>query len=275
MARARNIKPGFFANEELVELPFSTRLLFIGLWTIADRAGRLEDRPKRIKMAIFPADSVDIDAALNELQASGFLLRYEHGGERYIQILAFDKHQNPHKDEKKSTIPAPCGHGASTVQEPEKHDSNPADSLIPDSPNPSSPKEDIPPVPVEPPAAKSSPRKRKTPETPLPADFCISDRVRAWAKEKGYGQLDAHFENFVSACKAKGYTYADWDEGFMGAIRKDWAKLRQIGGFQQGAPPPDVKPILSVDEQVPSLAGPKGKKPEGLDLRALVRRVPA
>lgn len=133
MARARNIKPGFFTNEELVELPFSTRLLFIGMWTIADRAGRLEDRPKRIKMAVFPADDVDVDDALNQLQASGFLLRYEVDGARYIQILAFDKHQNPHKDEKQSSIPAPYEHHASTVQTPYKHGGNPADSLIPDS----------------------------------------------------------------------------------------------------------------------------------------------
>ena len=48
MARARNIKPGFFANDLLVDLPFEVRLLFIGLWTIADRAGRLCDRPKKI-----------------------------------------------------------------------------------------------------------------------------------------------------------------------------------------------------------------------------------
>ena len=31
MARARNIKPGFFDNEILGELPALTRLLFIGL----------------------------------------------------------------------------------------------------------------------------------------------------------------------------------------------------------------------------------------------------
>ena len=64
MARARNIKPSFFTNEDLVELSFETRLLFIGLWTLADRAGRLEDRPKRIKMAVFPADSVDVERSL-------------------------------------------------------------------------------------------------------------------------------------------------------------------------------------------------------------------
>ena len=49
MARARNIKPGFFDNETLGELPALTRLLFIGLWCLADREGRLQDRPKRIK----------------------------------------------------------------------------------------------------------------------------------------------------------------------------------------------------------------------------------
>jgi hypothetical protein len=133
MARARNIKPGFFANEELVELEFSTRLLFIGLWTIADREGRLEDKPKRIKMALFPADNLDVDQALTDLEQHGFILRYEVEGTQYIQILAFSKHQNPHKDEKKSVIPAPCEHHASTVQEHGKHSFNPADSLIPDS----------------------------------------------------------------------------------------------------------------------------------------------
>ncbi|WP_409266846.1 hypothetical protein [Massilia sp. BHUDP2] len=139
MARARNIKPGFFTNEELVELPFSTRLLFIGLWTLADREGRLEDKPKRIKMNLFPADSVDVDAALDELQASGFLKRYEVDGARFIQVLAFRKHQNPHRDEKASLIPAPDGHGANTVQAPGKDGGNPADSPIPDSPKPDTP----------------------------------------------------------------------------------------------------------------------------------------
>jgi hypothetical protein len=107
MARARNIKPSFFKNEQLVELPMATRLLFIGLWTLADREGRLEDRPKRIKMEIFPGDSVDVDKALGELDAEGFIHRYEVAGELYIQILAFGKHQNPHHREPPSIIPAP------------------------------------------------------------------------------------------------------------------------------------------------------------------------
>src|SRR5262245_4448792 len=61
MARARLLKPGFFTNEDLVELPPAARLLFAGLWTLADREGRLEDRPKRIKLAVLPYDDVDVD----------------------------------------------------------------------------------------------------------------------------------------------------------------------------------------------------------------------
>lgn len=115
MARARNLKPGFFHNADLVELPVETRLLFAGLWLLADREGRLEDRPKQIKMEIYPADAFDVDAMLSQLQDSGFIERYEVNGNRYIQVLKFNKHQNPHRAEKASTIPAPCKHSADTV----------------------------------------------------------------------------------------------------------------------------------------------------------------
>jgi hypothetical protein len=107
MARARNIKPGFFQNEDLAELPFSTRLLFIGLWTLADREGFLEDRPKRIKMALFPGDDVNVDKALNELQQAGFIRRYTVGEGRFIEVCKFLQHQNPHHREVPSTIPKP------------------------------------------------------------------------------------------------------------------------------------------------------------------------
>ena len=106
MARARNIKPAFFRNADLVELPVEARLLFIGLWTIADREGRLKDRPKQIKMEIFPADNFDCNDLIQQIADTGMLVRYEHGGNRYLQITNFTKHQNPHKEEQASTIPA-------------------------------------------------------------------------------------------------------------------------------------------------------------------------
>lgn len=156
MARARNIKPGFFANEDLAECDPLARLLFAGLWCLADREGRLEDRPKRIRAELLPYDACDADDLLNQLQARGFILRYSHGEGRFIQVLKFNAHQNPHMKEAKSTIPAPPAPvfattpdsapteaapdkpGASTVQAPDKNkkshaESGFSDSLIPDS----------------------------------------------------------------------------------------------------------------------------------------------
>lgn len=103
--RARNIKPGFWKNEDLVEVPFEYRLLFIGLWMLADREGRLEDRPKRIKMELFPADNVDVKAGLDELCRLGLLERYEAEGVNVLLITKFGEHQSPHHSEKRSELP--------------------------------------------------------------------------------------------------------------------------------------------------------------------------
>ncbi len=139
MARSRNIKPGFFLNDELCEIEPLGRLLFAGLWTIADRDGRLRDRPKKIKAQILPYDECDVPSLLIDLENSGFIQRYEIDDCQYIQILAWSKHQNPHKNETDSVIPSPEEYSTSTVQEQESHSSNRADSLnlIPDSLNPS------------------------------------------------------------------------------------------------------------------------------------------
>lgn len=117
MARARNIKPGFFTHDGLAELEPLTRLLFIGLWTIADRSGRLEDRPKRIKAEVMPYDNCDMESMLNDLHQAGFILRYKAGKLAAIQIVKWDKHQNPHIKEVSSTIPEPCQNSSGTCQE--------------------------------------------------------------------------------------------------------------------------------------------------------------
>lgn len=98
MARARNIKPAFFKNDVLAECDMMTRLLFVGLWTLADCNGRLEDRPRRIKAEIFPYDSdPEITGALASLFSLGFIDRYQADGQAVIQVINFVKHQNPLK----------------------------------------------------------------------------------------------------------------------------------------------------------------------------------
>src|SRR5574343_915488 len=111
MARSRNIKPGFFKNEMLAECSPLARLLFAGLWCLADKAGRLEDRPKRIRAEVLPYDDGSVDDMLGELQGAGFILRYQADRKRFIQVVNFAKHQNPHHRETESTIPAPAKDG--------------------------------------------------------------------------------------------------------------------------------------------------------------------
>lgn len=139
MARSRNIKPGFFTNDVLGDLPPLTRLLFAGMWTICDREGRLEDRPKKIKAEVLPYDNCDPDSMLSELEKHGFIQRYESGGFKVIQVVSWAKHQNPHVKEAPSTLPAPDKNSASTVQASDKEQPLPEraglipSSLIPDS----------------------------------------------------------------------------------------------------------------------------------------------
>jgi hypothetical protein len=125
MARARNLKPGFFKNEDLAECSFEARLCFAGLWTLADREGRMEDRPKRIKGELFAFDSVDVESLLAELAQYRFILRYEVDGLRLIQILKFSDHQNPHHREPESELPPPQSPGLKPVAKPAEPEAGP------------------------------------------------------------------------------------------------------------------------------------------------------
>lgn len=253
MARSRNIKPGFFSNDDLSDCQPLARLLFIGLWCVADREGRMEDRPRRIRAEILPYDDCDIEDLLDELHQNGFILRYEVGAEKFIQVLNFGKHQNPHMKEAKSTIPAPDQndhetvepeviasesrgeleadnsqapeqHYTSTVQEPEGSSESPADSgfLIPDSgfliPDSSTTANavavaDAPPERI--PKTKSPPRK-----TRLPDDFLLTPERASRAcdhwQTKSRGDLSAldEFDKFRNHHTQHGKAMACWESAW-------------------------------------------------------------
>jgi hypothetical protein len=120
MARTRNIKPGFFLNEQLAECEPLARLLFAGLWTIADRNGRMEDRPKRIKAELLPYDDCDVDKLLDSLAKYDFIFRYEVDGKRYIEVRNFSKHQHIVGTEAESSIPAPLEGGSDATKNKNK-----------------------------------------------------------------------------------------------------------------------------------------------------------
>jgi hypothetical protein len=120
MARTRSIKPSFFKNEYLAECEPMARLLFIGLWTLADSQGRMEFRPLRIKAELFPYENCDILGLLKQLADKGFVRAYESGDVRVLEIPTFGDHQRCHPDERDEGLPPP-DESAETIVFPERN----------------------------------------------------------------------------------------------------------------------------------------------------------
>lgn len=232
MARARNIKPGFYKNEDLAECSVWARLIFPGLWMMADREGRLEDRPKRIKGELLPYDSQDVEPLLKELTAHGFITRYQIDGSSYIQITKFTEHQAPHYSEKASVIKPPQFPETKPPISPNnsgkppviKRGSQPPDSLNPDSLNPESGKEH-----------RSPSGSRLTLET-LPEDwrsYCKTERP-----ELNPDRVFLDFRDYWIAKPGKDGRKADWQATWRGWVRRQ-------GQFDK----PQAKPPESLYER--------------------------
>ncbi len=105
------IKPEFFDDPAVADVSPLARLFFVGLWTQADREGRLPDDIRRLKARLFPFDAVDAEALAVELHGQDMIRRYSGSdGKAYIWIRNFVKHQRPHPKEPASVIPA-CENG--------------------------------------------------------------------------------------------------------------------------------------------------------------------
>ena len=105
MARTRSLKPQFFKNELLAECQPLARLLFSGLWCMADAEGRLEYRPLRVKAEVLPYDDCDVDQLVNELEQRGFVRRYTVDDVTILVIPKFLDHQRPHPKEPTESFP--------------------------------------------------------------------------------------------------------------------------------------------------------------------------
>jgi len=223
MPRRRTLTPEFFSDEDLASLPYEARLLYAGLWCYADREGRLEDRPKYLKVMLFPYDRVDVDKLLTILAtpqlpdrpAKRFISRYQVDGRQYIEIVEFLKHQSPHPHESASQFPDPSLHVITSNDLPLHVTANNDMATLPVTSNQE---------PVKGPRTKNQ-RGKAQAKNSIPPDFSISEAVKAWATKKGHTNLDAHLEYFKGQAIAKGYAYVDWDQAFENAIRDNWAKV--------------------------------------------------
>lgn len=231
MARARNIKPSFFQNEELAELDPLARLFFIGLWTVANYKGCVEFRPKRLKVQLLPYDNCDTELIAKNLEKSGFVAIYSVAGQRYLKVVNFEKHQNPHKNERDGGSEIPdIGESDTQVIENEEFANNrdkngtthecdgmaPADSLFP---LPDSPKQI--PASQEDAAMPSDANGRKKSLSDTSDVDAVFDH---WRKVMDHPKAanDDKRRKLIRARLADGYTAADLRNAITGYSRSPW-----------------------------------------------------
>lgn len=105
MPRIRSIKPDFWTDEKIVELPIPARLFFIGMWTYADDYGNLSRSPAKLKMQIYPADALDVEPLVCSLLEQGLISEYAVSGHKYIHINGFKRHQRINRPSKSGLVP--------------------------------------------------------------------------------------------------------------------------------------------------------------------------
>lgn len=123
MARIRTVKPQLFRHEELFELEKESKLplrvAWMGLFTVVDRDGRFEWKPKILKLDILPWDNLDFANVLNALEKGGLIKRYQVDGKTYGFIPTWHRHQTVHHTEVRSRLPEPLlPNGEPTVNPP-------------------------------------------------------------------------------------------------------------------------------------------------------------
>ena len=95
----RQIKDTFWRDPAMIRWPLAKRMLYQGLWCIADDSGCCEDDSWAIKVLLFPSP-VDADITpdiisqwLDEIAEAGKIIRYEATGKKCFYMKNFHKHQ--------------------------------------------------------------------------------------------------------------------------------------------------------------------------------------
>lgn len=102
MARIRSIKPEFWTDSFMVQLPPLARLIYIALWTAADDHGLIPDEPERLAMEVMPKeDGLVFDDWMQLFEASGRIdLFAAEDGSTFYRIAKWLNHQRVDKPSK-------------------------------------------------------------------------------------------------------------------------------------------------------------------------------
>lgn len=98
MARSRTIKPHFLQSMSMDKVSVGAQLTFVRLWLLADDAGRVQDYdpPASLELDLYPYQPQarpQVPGWLDELERVGCIVGYRAGGEPYLRIVNWRKHQ--------------------------------------------------------------------------------------------------------------------------------------------------------------------------------------
>lgn len=109
MARKRMIDPSIWINEDFGTLTNLAKLVFIGLFSIADDEGRGKSSPAYIKAVLFPYNDdlrvADIEKALLEISSKMSVIFYSCDENKYYTLTSWNKWQKIDRPSD-SSIPA-------------------------------------------------------------------------------------------------------------------------------------------------------------------------
>lgn len=90
MARKRMIDPSIWQSEDFSKLSTLAKLVFIGLFSLADDEGRGRCNPVYLKSTLFPYEegirSTDIDKTLSEISSNMSVIFYSCDGSNYYSL---------------------------------------------------------------------------------------------------------------------------------------------------------------------------------------------
>jgi hypothetical protein len=116
--RIRTIKPELLDDAKTAKLTDRQWRLFVSLLLLADDYGNMHGDVRRIDAAVFWGSSGDsAELLLSELKGVGLIQQYEVGGQAYIHLTGWTKHQKVDKPGK-PRVPGPLCAGE--TQEAEK-----------------------------------------------------------------------------------------------------------------------------------------------------------
>jgi hypothetical protein len=210
MARIRTVKPEYWTDRRVGECSTNARLLFIATWNFADDEGGLDRSAKQLKAQAFPYDNLDCEPLVQELLNAGLLIEYESGGQKYLHIKNFRKHQRIDKPQKAripifesaKNVPGTVVEQSANVQRSKGMEGNGKEGKGEDRRTARSP--------------RASTAKR------LPEDFSLTDPRRATAKGEGTDP-DREFAKFTDHWRAASGANArkhDWDAAWRNWCRK-------------------------------------------------------